>query len=140
MGDGERLSSELLSHEALVQKGWELQKKGLHTPQMDGAGCLCSPYTLGAVCVFRLLATIVGVGVPLLPSSSALVCLPAPPHLILGLLFCSAPRVLGLVTWAWEMAQNSNCTWGVGGLGGRMGTCWIADPGFSVWVSHTGRG
>lgn len=81
MGDGERLSSELLSHEALVQKGWELQKKGLHTPQMDGAGCPCSPYTLGDVCVFQLLATIVGVGVPLLPSSSALVsACSSPPH------------------------------------------------------------
>lgn len=113
-----RWGEAFLNHSALIQKGWERQRKGLHTPQMDGAGCPCGPYTLGAVCVLALSYHFGGGGSS--PSLIPHTCVPAcssPPHS--GPPFPrSAPRVLGLVTWAWEMAHNSNCTWGVGGLGG----------------------
>lgn len=80
-----RWGEAFLNHSALIQKGWELQRKGLHTPQMDGAGCPCGPYTLGAVCVLAL-SYHFGGGGSSPPSSPTLVCLPAPPHLILDLL------------------------------------------------------
>lgn len=75
------LSFEFLSHSALIQKGWELQKKRPHTPQMNGAGCPCGLYILGAVRVLALSYPCGGGGSS--PSLTVHTCVPvcsSPPH------------------------------------------------------------